>query len=115
MPSVTRHYSTYIGVFKISMTLYHRLFKEMTMVVDKPEVAYPTSDAAWERFLQLFLTGYGLVFYAPVFEKFYYQSLLELYEDNVQYVELRGNLPPVSINSNIIYRWNNYLMPYKVK
>jgi len=64
-------------------------------VVDEPEKAYPTASVIWERFVALFYSTFGLLLYAPVFRAYVYQSLQQLYDDNVQYMEMRALMLPV--------------------
>ncbi|KAL5007348.1 hypothetical protein ScPMuIL_016154 [Solemya velum] len=71
------------------------LVRNMSLVVDDPDIAYPTVNAAWRRFTELFQTINGLFQYAPAFTAYYSEALKEFYEDNVQYIEVRALLPPV--------------------
>jgi hypothetical protein len=44
----------------------------------------------------MFTTIEGLLDYAPTYKAYHYRLLEELYEDNVQYVELRSGFSGVS-------------------
>lgn len=59
-------------------------------------VRYPNINKAWEYFSNLFAVTGGLLSYTPVFRDYFTQTLQELKDDNVQYLELRGLMLPVS-------------------
>jgi adenosine deaminase CECR1 len=64
-----------------------------TMIVDDPIVSYNDINVAWEKFMDLFKVFGSIVEYKEVWRDYYRQSLQELYDDNVQYLELRSVFP----------------------
>ncbi|XP_011299062.1 adenosine deaminase CECR1-A-like isoform X2 [Fopius arisanus] len=73
-------------------TLEKRIRGEMTMIVLNPEEMYPNSDAAWSKFQRVFKFLRPFLNYRPLAEDHFYQGLLEFYEDNVMYMEVRSGL-----------------------
>ncbi|KAL7295926.1 hypothetical protein TKK_0010962 [Trichogramma kaykai] len=75
-------------------TLDARIKRQLSLEVDAdPDVVYPNGNAVWKKFISIFVFGRDLICYRPVFEDYTYQGLLEFYQDNVLYVELRTILP----------------------
>ncbi|XP_060085350.1 adenosine deaminase 2-like [Ylistrum balloti] len=69
------------------------LYNSMSLVVPDPVKTYPTIDVVWTEFLRVLDVANGLINYAPVFGKYFYESLKEFHDDNVQYLETRALLP----------------------
>nr|KAG5709047.1 hypothetical protein BaRGS_004686 [Batillaria attramentaria] len=65
------------------------LVRNISVVVDDPDMTYPSIRAVWVRFEPYFIGVLGAVNYLPVFTDYLWRTLQELWEDNVQYVELR--------------------------
>ena len=53
-------------------------------------------NQVWKRFETILDVANGLINYAPVFRDYYYEALDSFRRDNVQYIEVRVLLPPVS-------------------
>ncbi|CAB0040225.1 unnamed protein product [Trichogramma brassicae] len=49
----------------------------------------------WKDFSKLFPAVGGLAIYKPVYEKFMYEAMQELHDDNVMFMELRNSLFPL--------------------
>ncbi|CAH2238459.1 jg13096 [Pararge aegeria aegeria] len=69
------------------------LKKHFSIVIDNPHEVYTNVNAVWSEFQQYFIATTGLFTYKPVWEKYFYDSLLAFREDNVMYVEMRSVLP----------------------
>ncbi|XP_034827620.1 adenosine deaminase 2-like [Maniola hyperantus] len=69
------------------------LKKYFTIVIDNPHEVYTDVNAVWSEFQRYFIGTTGLFTYKPVWEKYFYDSLLAFREDNVMYVEIRSVLP----------------------
>lgn len=69
--------------------------RNLTLFTEDPDVKYPTQDEVWNQFEQIFHSISGLFTYAPVFKDYIYQGLLQLYNDNILYLELRSGLSQV--------------------
>ncbi|KAJ8711077.1 hypothetical protein PYW07_008319 [Mythimna separata] len=69
------------------------LRKHFTMVIDNPNEVYTDVNAAWQKFQKYFISTGNLFNYKPVYEKYYYDTLLEFRKDQVMYLELRTTLP----------------------
>lgn len=71
------------------------LRKLFTLFTKNPDQDYSDIDAVWARFMQLFGAFDPIVLNDEVWVEYYYESLKEFLDDNVQYLEFRGLLPPV--------------------
>ncbi|XP_035448901.2 adenosine deaminase AGSA-like isoform X1 [Spodoptera frugiperda] len=72
-----------------------KLRKFFTLVIDNPQEVYTDVNTVWEYFSKYFIRTGPLFTYKPVWEKYYYDTLLALREDNVMYIEIRSVLPPL--------------------
>ncbi|KAK6973778.1 adenosine deaminase AGSA [Biomphalaria glabrata] len=72
------------------------LRKSISMLSNDPLATYPTISLVWDRFNLYFGQVIGLLFNADIMRDYYRQALVEFKEDNVQYIELRGQLRGVS-------------------
>ncbi|XP_078076088.1 adenosine deaminase 2-A isoform X2 [Mustelus asterias] len=71
------------------------LFRNLTLMTENPEEAYPSQNIIWKRFVEIFAAASSLISYAPVFKTYFYEALKEFHHDNVQYIEIRALLLPV--------------------
>ncbi|CAH0595108.1 unnamed protein product [Chrysodeixis includens] len=69
------------------------LRKYFTIVIDNPNEVYTDVNTVWKRFQQYFISTGPLFTYKPVWEKYYYDTLVAMREDNVMYFEIRTILP----------------------
>lgn len=67
--------------------------KQLSMITANPNIKYPDVNAAWTKFINIFMFITPMLTYRPVYEDYFYQGLKELYEDNILYLELRSTLP----------------------
>ncbi|XP_014238435.1 adenosine deaminase 2-like [Trichogramma pretiosum] len=74
-------------------TVDYRIAQQLTMVTRNAEQAYANVDEAWSKFMSIFIFLGPMLTYRPVFEDYFYQGLLEFYNDNIIYLELRTVLP----------------------
>ncbi|XP_013144576.1 PREDICTED: adenosine deaminase CECR1-like [Papilio polytes] len=74
--------------FDESLKEYLTLFSESDSVCSK------TNDinSIWRKFEKVSNLVSQLIIYRPVTEKFFYEALIEFYEDNIQYIEIRSGL-----------------------
>ncbi|KAG5677979.1 hypothetical protein PVAND_007691 [Polypedilum vanderplanki] len=64
-----------------------------TLIVDDPTRQYADINQAWNKFMDMFGVVGPIVTYTEAWRDYYRQTLQELYDDNVQYLEFRGLLP----------------------
>ena len=80
------------------------LFNQLSLLTPEaksdPYSAYPTQAAIWKKFNAIFTAMYGLVSYKPAFVAYYKEALLEFYNDNIQYIEIRSTIPQVFISKD---------------
>ncbi|XP_060758831.1 adenosine deaminase 2-A-like isoform X1 [Neoarius graeffei] len=89
------------------------LMQNLTLFTEDPDVKYPTQDEVWNQFEQTFHSISGLVSYAPVFKECIYQGLLQLYNDNILYLELRSGLSQIYELDGTIYDREWSIQTYK--
>lgn len=69
------------------------LRNHFTIVIDKPNEAYSDINIVWSKFQQYFITTGDLMTYKPVWEKYFYDTLKALRDENIMYLEIRSILP----------------------
>lgn len=75
-----------------------------TLIVDNPITYYNNINVIWSKFEALFSVFGPIVFYIDAWKDYYRQSLQEMYDDGVNYLEFRGVLPEVSYNLYLMIR-----------
>ncbi|XP_034951981.1 adenosine deaminase AGSA-like [Chelonus insularis] len=70
-----------------------KIRRQLSMITTDPSKAYPTVNAAWDKFSNIFIFIHPLLTYRPVFRDHFYQGLKEFYEDNILWIELRTTMP----------------------
>lgn len=86
---------------------------QLTIIRDEPEHAYEDINAVWKTFTDTFHSVTPMITYKPIFKKYFRQALLELYEDNVKYLEFRCNLSPVYDLDGKQYKLEEIVQLYK--
>lgn len=76
---------------------------QLTLDVNNPREKYPDINTVWRAMSEIFRIVDPLLNYRPVFQEYLYQALLELYEDNVMYLEFRGVLPEMYELNGTVY------------
>ena len=72
-----------------------RVRRFFTLIVNDPLVRYNDINTVWNKFMEIFMVFGSIVTYREAWKDYYRQSLQEVYEDNVQFLEFRGVLPDV--------------------
>ncbi|CAG7726879.1 unnamed protein product, partial [Allacma fusca] len=69
--------------------------RSMSMYTPTPDVDYPSIGQVWKAFEEKITTVGGVANYEPALRRHFYQTMQELYDDNVMYFEERGLLADV--------------------
>lgn len=69
--------------------------KFFTLVVDDPVTRYNDINSIWKKFEGIFMVFVPLVTYTEAWKDYFRQTLQEVYDDGVTYLEFRGVLPEV--------------------
>ncbi|XP_030753525.1 adenosine deaminase 2-like [Sitophilus oryzae] len=72
-----------------------RLKESLTIARNNSRVLYSDIDSVWKAFQDIFPLIQSMINYKSAYEDFLYQALLEQYEDNIKYVEVRLDLSPL--------------------
>ncbi|GLV42711.1 Adenosine deaminase-related growth factor A [Carabus blaptoides fortunei] len=78
---------------KSEMDFNKWLMSKITMITDNPAEKYPDVNTAWVKFISIFVTLSPMITYRPVFLDYFYNTMQEFYNDNVNYMEIRGTMP----------------------
>lgn len=69
------------------------LLKNFTLFTENPSEKYPDINTVWSTFQNIFGFQGSMLAYVPAFTDYMYNALEEFYNDNVNYIEIRGTLP----------------------
>ncbi|ESO92007.1 hypothetical protein LOTGIDRAFT_163013 [Lottia gigantea] len=69
------------------------LYDKFSVVISDPEIQHVTVNDVWDDFVEAFTMIDGLIQHAPVFRDYIWEAMKQFQEDNVQYLEIRADLP----------------------
>jgi adenosine deaminase CECR1 len=75
------------------------ILSNMSLVHDENYFRYPTQNDIWKKFEHYFRVINNVINYAPVFRDYWWQGMREMYDDNIQYLEIRS-VPEESYEAN---------------
>ncbi|XP_052738943.1 adenosine deaminase 2-like [Bicyclus anynana] len=90
-----------------------KLRKYFTIVIDNPHEVYTDVNAVWSYFQNYFIQTTGLFTYKPVWEKYFYDSLLAFRDDNIMYAEVRSVFPELYDLHGTVYDIMDTAASYK--
>lgn len=103
-----------LDVLRNEMPQFDKYLKsQLTIIKKEPEHVYEDINAVWKAFADTFTTVTPMITYKPIFKKYFRQALLELYEDNVKYIEFRSDLKQVYDLDGKIYKVDEIVQLYK--
>lgn len=103
-----------LDVFRKEMPQFDKYLKsQLTIIREAPEKVYEDINDVWKVFAETFQTVTPMITYKPVFKKYFRQALLELYEDNVKYLEFRSDLSEVYDLDGNQYKLADIMQLYK--
>ncbi|XP_055629752.1 adenosine deaminase 2-like [Toxorhynchites rutilus septentrionalis] len=89
---------------EMTAEIYDEKLRDLFGLYTKDPInTYKSINVVWDKFQQLFTTIGPIINYEPVWRQYYYDSLKEFYDDQVNYLELRGVLPEVYDLTGKIY------------
>ncbi|KAG6439399.1 hypothetical protein O3G_MSEX000739 [Manduca sexta] len=83
--------------------LNEKLRRHFTIVVNDPDVEYPSIKETWTTFKKFFSNVHSILTYRPIWEQYFYDALKKFREDNIMYVELRSILPQLYELDGTVY------------
>ncbi|XP_055643471.1 adenosine deaminase 2-like [Toxorhynchites rutilus septentrionalis] len=84
--------------------IYDEKLRDLFEIYTKDPInTYRSTNVVFEKFRQIFYTLAPIINYKPVWRQYYYDSLKVYYDDQINYLELRGVLPDVYDLTGKIY------------